>query len=272
MTAETTAETITQAALGNRPDALAESVSLATPLTMGRLAGRDRAVAVLQQLGAAFNVGAPGFVAEDPQRSIVTFPGHAEGHDVGLLAILTPGADGRYQAVDLYARPWPFVAMVRDKLAAGDSLYRDDVDLSTPYVPSGPTAGYLPEPPAVPDLAADVAFHSPVLTATATGRNLVGTVLAAVAEASGQPRYRFATVSGNEVAVSYDGMVHGHTWQVAAILGLNSGGEIGDMRIYSRPWPVTALFRGEVFKLLRGVLGPEFWLGQPPLVALGEAQ
>jgi hypothetical protein len=44
------------------------------------------------------------------------------------------------------------------------------------------------------------------------------------------------------------------------------------MRIYSRPWPVTALFRGEVYKLLRATLGPSFWRGQPPLVALGETE
>jgi hypothetical protein len=60
--------------------------------------------------------------------------------------------------------------------------------------------------------------------------------------------------------------------EVLSYFGLNSGGEINDMRIYSRPWPVTALFRGEVFKLLRGVLGPKFWQGQHPLVAPGDAE
>ena len=56
----------------------------------------------------------------------------------------------------------------------------------------------------------------------------------------------------------------------AAVLTLNQAGQIADMQIYSRPWPVTALFRGEVYKLLRGTLGGEFWQGQPPLAALGE--
>ncbi len=64
--------------------------------------------------------------------------------------------------------------------------------------------------------------------------------------------------------------MHGHVLQIAAVLTLNQAGQIADMRIYSRPWPVTALFRGEVYKLLRGTLGGEFWQGQPPLAALGE--
>jgi hypothetical protein len=42
------------------------------------------------------------------------------------------------------------------------------------------------------------------------------------------------------------------------------------MRIYSRPWPVTALFR-EVYKLLRPTLGPGFWPRPPPLAAPGES-
>jgi hypothetical protein len=120
-----TTNTVARAALGDQPDALAGSVSLATPLTMSRLTGREHVVGVLRQLAGAFSVSEPEFVTQDDDRAAVTFAGHAEGHDVGLLAVLTSGSDGRYQAIDLYARPWPFVAMVRDRLAAGDDLYRD---------------------------------------------------------------------------------------------------------------------------------------------------
>jgi hypothetical protein len=203
---------------------------------------------------------------------VVTFAGHADGEDVGLLAVLTPGTGETYDAVDLYARPWPFVAIAREKLAAGHELFRADIDLSSPYVPTGPTEGYLDAPPPVPGLSEDVAFHSPVLTATATGRDLVGTVLKAVEVAYGTPRFRAAFPAGNSVVALYDGSVHGHVIQIAAIFTLNVAGEIADLRIYSRPWPVTALFRGEVYKLLRTTLGPEFWQGPAPLAALGEGE
>jgi len=264
-------DTIAEAALGRRTEALDESVSLATPLTMGRLAGRGHAAPVMRQIAEAFDVGPAEFVAQTANRDVVTFVGHADGHQIGLFALLTRGDAGTYSAVDLYARPWPFVAIARQKLAAENGLFRDDVDLSTPYVPSGPNASYLETRPELPGLALDVAFHSPVLTATATGRDLVAIVLKAVEETYGSPRYHWVSPAGSSSLVAvYDGVVHGHVFQIAAVFGLSQAGEIADMRIYSRPWPVTALFRGEVYKLLRGTLGDEFWQGEPPLVALGE--
>ena len=72
---------------------------------------------------------------------------------VGLFAVLTRGDAGTYNAVDLYARPWPFVAIAREKLAAEDDLFRDDVDISTPYVAAGPNAPYLETAPSLPGLA-----------------------------------------------------------------------------------------------------------------------
>lgn len=262
---------IAEAALGRRGEALDESVSLATPLTMGRIAGRADAGRITRQIASAFDLEAPELVVHTSGRDVVTFAGQADGHPVGLFAVLTRGDAGTYSAVDLYARPWPFVAIAREKLAAEDDLFRDDVDLSTPYVASGPNAPYLETAPSLPGLALDVAFHSPVLTATAAGRDLVTVILKAVEETYGTPRYHWAfPASDNRLIALYDGSVHGHVLQIAAVLTLNQAGQIADMRIYSRPWPVTALFRGEVYKLLRGTLGAEFWQGQPPLAALGE--
>ncbi|HWN60361.1 MAG TPA: hypothetical protein VNO25_06795, partial [Streptosporangiaceae bacterium] len=132
-------------------------------------------------------------------------------------------------------------------------------------------ASYLQTAPSPSGLALDVAFHSPVLTATATGRDLVAIILKAVEETYGSPRYHWVSPVGDGSLVAlYDGSVHGHVFQIAAVFTLNQDAQIADMRIYSRPWPVTALFRGEVYKLLRSTLGEEFWQGQPPLLALGE--
>jgi hypothetical protein len=258
------------AATGRRPDLLAEPVSLATPLTLGQLTGRDTVARVLRQIAAAFVAGPPEYVAPTPESDIVTFTGHADGHPIGLLARLHRAADGTYTDLELFARPWPFVAIARGQLATQDVLFRD-TGLTRPYAPAGPHAADLISPPALPGLAPDVVFHSPVLTATAQGRDLVGIVLKAVGETYGTPRYRWAAQTDEATLVAcYDGTVHGHVLQIAAVLGLNPAGEIADMRIYSRPWPVTALFRGEVYKLLGGTLGDEFWQGEHPLAALGE--
>jgi hypothetical protein len=108
------------------------------------------------------------------------------------------------------------------------------------------------------------------MTATASGRDLVEYVLQAVQEVAGDPDYRILSPTEGALFVAYDAHVHGHRWQVAAVFGLNSDAEINDMRIYSRPWPVTAFFRGEIYKLLRGTLGPNYWQGESPLLSLGE--
>jgi hypothetical protein len=263
-----TSDAVVSAALGERADAFQDTVSLATPLTLGRVVGRDRAVAIIRKLVDALGVRQPEYVAEDEERTIVTFLGLGQGREVGLMVVLSPGEDGRYRAVDMYARPYPFVALVREKLAADDELFRTDVDLSTPYVPSGPTESFLAPPPALPDRSTDVAFHSPVLTETATGGDLVKIILGAVEEVSGPPHFRYAKRVGDSIVVLYDARVHGHAWQLGAVFGLNGAGEINDMCIYSRPWPVSGLFRAEVYQLLRDTLGPEFWQGESPSVAL----
>ncbi len=251
---------------------LGESVSLATPLTITAVAGRERATNIMRELTSALGLNRSEFVTETEQGAIATFTGTVDGHDVGLLSLLTDRYDGGYRRVDLFARPWPFVGMARAKLIIEDDLFGSDIGLSTPYVPSGPWDSYLRTPPSLPALADDVAFHSPILTATATGRDLITTILEAVEASYGTPRFRAVIPAGDNVVIAfYDGLVHGHVIQIAAVFTMNSANEIADMRIYSRPWPVTALFRGEVYKLLRTTLGDEFWQGVHPLAALGEA-
>lgn len=70
--------------------------------------------------------------------------------------------------------------------------------------------------------------------------------------------------------IAYDLRVHGHDWQVALMCRFNGNAEIEEMRIYSRPWPVTALFRGEIYMLIRQDYGAEYWQGENPLIAIGE--
>jgi hypothetical protein len=55
-------ESLTRAGLGADPEALSASVSLATPLTMNRLVGRDRAAGVLREFAEANSIAQPDFV------------------------------------------------------------------------------------------------------------------------------------------------------------------------------------------------------------------
>ena len=216
---------VAKAVLGQLPAALAETVSLATPLTMSRIEGQDEAAAVLREIAESLRICEQEFIANDDERAFVTFVCTGQGGEVGLFAVLTKGSEGTYSAVDLYARPGPFVKMVRDHLAVSDERFRE----------------------------------------------LVSVILKAVGEIAGAPRFRVVSRFGEAYVVMFDATVHGNTWQLAGVYGLDDAGKIADMRLYSRPWPVTAFFRGEAYKLMRDQFGPEYWQGENPLVTLGEA-
>jgi hypothetical protein len=66
---------VAEVVLGRFPAALAERVTLATPLTLSRVEGRDEAVAVLRELAEGFGVDGAQFTAEDGERAFVTFVG-----------------------------------------------------------------------------------------------------------------------------------------------------------------------------------------------------
>jgi len=132
---------VAKAVLGQLPAALAETVSLATPLTMSRIEGRDEAAAVLRELAESLGIGEPEFIADDDERAFVTFVGTGQGREVGLFAVLTRGSERAYSAVDLYARPWP-------------SLMSGSATTSTcryPTCPPGRPVASAPNRPAFPN-------------------------------------------------------------------------------------------------------------------------
>ena len=64
---------VAKAVLGQLPAALAETVSLATPLTMSRIEGRDEAAAVLREMAESLRIREQEFIANDDERAFVTF-------------------------------------------------------------------------------------------------------------------------------------------------------------------------------------------------------
>ncbi len=52
--------------------------------------------------------------------------------------------------------------------------------------------------------------------------------------------------------------------QLVAIFTLNNQKEVSEIRVFSRPWPVTAYLRRCMFELLKDSLGPEYCQGPDP--------
>jgi hypothetical protein len=263
------ADQLAETLLGAAPETLSAEVSLATPLTLARITGREQVLAALNAYAQLvdrreFDLRLTGDALEGAAFSATT-----DGRTAQILLLASRDEAGLVSRIDMYGRPWPFMALLRERLSNVDSRLTDPSLGSGLYVAEGPGTESIPGPP-VPPLAEDVAFHSPILTATARGKATNERILQAAAQVYGEATYRAVLqVEGQPaIAVLYDGAIDGSALQVAAIFTLNGAEEVADIRIFSRPWPITAYFRARMYPLLSDLLGPEYWQGREPLAPL----
>jgi hypothetical protein len=261
-------DTLTRVLLGAEPLALRDDVTLATPLTLARITGRDQVVAALRAYAGVLGTSDPDLRLTGALEGAV-FTTTIDGHTAQMLALVTRDDAGLVSAIHLYGRPWPYMALVRDQLDRSQPDLTDPDLGSVPYLPEGPGTGWIDAPP-LPPLAADVAFYSPLLTAIARGKHVNERILQAAAQIYGEQKFRavLQVVDRNAIAAVFDGVVEGNALQLVAIFGLNDQGEVDEIRIFSRPWPVTAYFRAGMYKLLNDILGPEYWQGPSPTTPL----
>jgi hypothetical protein len=258
-------DTLVTVLTGADPAALREDVTLATPLTLPRISGREQVVAVLQAYAGLFAPGSGDlqFKGVDMDGAVLTTT--VDGHTAQVIGLVTYDDAGLVATIDLYGRPWPYMALVRDRLGAIDPGLANP-DLGTvPYIPDGPGTAWIAAPP-LPPVSESATFVSPLLTAVATGKVIVERILEAATQCYGKQRFRAVLQAEGATAVAavFDGTVEGHALQLVAIFTLDARSEISEVRIFSRPWPVTAYFRRDMYELLREDLGPEYWQGPDP--------
>lgn len=254
------------AALSGRTSTeLAEDVSLATPLTAPRISGRG---AVSAALGTYRDVlGGPEATVrlKGDERDAVVYSGSVDGRSTEIVAVATHDAAGLVSTIELYGRPWPFVALLREAMAKVEPDLADP-DLGTgAYVPEGPTPVWV-DHPTIPPLASNVTLYSPILSEEPSGKDVVAPVLKAAAQSYSDLKARAVlhAEGRSAFAVVIDELVDGHVQQLVEIFTLNDRGEVAEIRIFTRPWAVTAHFRQRMYVLLKDLLGPEFWEGPDP--------
>jgi hypothetical protein len=262
-------DTLIRALLGAEPSALRDDVTLATPLTLPRITGRDQVAAALRGYADVLGADDADLRLAGGGLEGAVFTTTIDGHTAQVLALVSRDAAGLVSAIDLYGRPWPYMALVRDQLGRSHPGLTDPDLGSVPYVPEGPGTGWIDAPP-LPPLAEDVSFYSPLLTAVATGKHVNERILQAAADIYGEQKFRaiLQVADRNAIAAVFDGVVEGNALQLVAIFGLNGQGEVDEIRIFSRPWPVTAYFRAGMYKLLNDILGAEYWQGPSPTAPL----
>jgi hypothetical protein len=246
---------------GADPRALAEDVSLATPLTSSRIAGRDAVVAALGVYADMFAATDADLRLKGGELEGATFTTIVDGHTAQLAALVTRDTAGLIATIDMYGRPWPYMALVRERLAEVDPDLADPELGTSP--PEGPGTSWT-DPPTIPPLANDVTLFSPVLTGEPTGKAVIARILEAAAQTFRDPRFRAVLkIEGQPgFAAVMDEDVAGNVLQLVEIFTLNAQGEVAEIRIFTRPWAVTAELRRGIHEHSGDLLGPEFW-GDP---------
>jgi hypothetical protein len=246
---------------GQAPTALAEDVSLATPLSAPRIAGRDAASAALRTYQQALAAPEATVRLNGDELEGVVYSASPGGRETEIVALARHNAAGLIATIDVYGRPWPFMAALREVIAKTYPALADPSLGSGPYTPDGPTPVWV-DHPSVPPLAQDVTLYSPILREEPTGKAVVGPVLKAAAQSFSDLKVRAVLdIEGQSgFAVVIDEYVDGgHVQQLVEIFTLNDAGEVAGIRIFTRPWLVTAHFRKSMYALLKDTLGPEFW-------------
>jgi hypothetical protein len=259
------AESWTGALLGQNAAGLRTDVSLAPALTLPRITGRedvnDALVAYAQALGAT----EAETVLGDGRLDAAIFTGNVEGHTTQTLLVAERDDEGLIARVDTYGRPWPYMALVRERLKQTHPKLTEAHVGDVPYVPEGPGDGLF-DAPQLPGFAEDVAFYSPFLTAVPIGPEISQRILATAGDIYGEQMFRAVLQAQGRAAVAgaFDGKVDGHTLQLVALFGLNQDSNIDEIRIFSRPWPITYRFRVQMYERLKDTLGAEYWQGPDP--------
>jgi hypothetical protein len=249
------------ALLGQDPLALREDVSLATPLTSSRSTGRGAVVAALGAYADLFGATDADLRLKGEELEAAVFTTTVDGHIAQLAAVVTRDAAGPIATIDIYGRPWPYMGLVRERLAEVAPSLADPTIGTSP--PAGPGASWI-DPPAIPPLADDVTLFSPVLTGEPTGKAVIARILASVAQTFRDPKFRAVLqVEGRPgFGAVMDEVVGGNVLQLVEMFMLNANGEVEEIRIFTRPWAVTADLRAGIREHLNGFLGSEFW-GNP---------
>ena len=254
-------DSLIAALLGKDPLALRNDVSLFTPLTSSRIDGREAVVTALRAYADVVGAADADLRLTGAELEGAVFTTSVDGHTAQLAAVVTFDSDEAIATIHIYGRPWPYMALIRERLATIDP------DLADPEIggasPDGPGTSWT-DPPAVPPLAENVTLFSPVLTGEPSGKAVIARVLAAAAQSFRDPRFRAVLeIEGRPgFAAVMEEVVEGRVLQLIEMFMLNARGEVGEIWIFTRPWPVTAGLRRGIREHLDGLLGPEFW-GNP---------
>jgi len=112
----------------------------------------------------------------------------------------------------------------------------------------------------------DVVLWAPMLTKPVVGVTQVLDVVSHAAKIAGPIRYTLEVNDTKQTVLLWNGTVEGHTLEAATRLVDGGDGLIREVRVLMRPWPITKIFRDQMFKELSNKLPQDYWeLGPKPV-------
>ncbi len=111
--------------------------------------------------------------------------------------------------------------------------------------------------------APDVTFHTPILTKPVSGKALVLRVLAYAATLTGKPHYTLEAGDTQRTVLLWNGTIEGYALQAATVLTGDTAGQISDVTILMRPYPVIVLFQQAMYKEFSSVIPADHWILSP---------
>jgi hypothetical protein len=111
--------------------------------------------------------------------------------------------------------------------------------------------------------APDVTFHTPILTKPVRGKALVLPILAYAAALTGQPHYTLEVSADTQTVLLWYGMVDGSALQAATVLADDPAGQIRDITILMRPYPVVTRFQQAMYQRFASSIPADHWVLAP---------
>jgi hypothetical protein len=108
--------------------------------------------------------------------------------------------------------------------------------------------------------APDVAFHTPILTKPVSGEAVVLPVLAYAATLTGKPHYTQELSADTKTVLLWQGTVDGYALQVATVLIDDAAGQIRDITILMRPYPVVTRFQHSMYQRFAASIPADHWV------------
>jgi hypothetical protein len=107
--------------------------------------------------------------------------------------------------------------------------------------------------------APNVVLMAPMLTKPLSGVSDVLNVVRHAAAVAGPIKYVFQASDTKQTFLLWKGEVDGHSLEAVTILVDDENGLISEIRVLMRPWPVSTLFRDQMYELLSDDIPAEYW-------------